>query len=272
MAPVSGETAGLCVLVTRPQPQADEWVQALRARRCDAVALPLLRRVAAQGGAAVAQAWAGLCSAAPPSLAMFVSPGAVSAFMAARPAATGWPAGVRAAATGPGTSAALRGAGLPPEMIVEPDAQAGQYDAEALWRQLAVEDWRGRAVLLVRGEGGRDWLSAQWRAAGATVMPVDAYRREAPAWSAAEQAQAAQAVREPARHLWLFSSSQAVAQLPGLMPGAGWGQAHSLATHPRIAEAARAAGFGQVAECRPLVDEVARWVAAAAGSLQSSAP
>jgi uroporphyrinogen-III synthase len=53
--------------------------------------------------------------------------------------------------------------------------------------------------------------------------------------------------------IWLFSSSEAIAHLP---IGLDWGQARALATHPRIAQAAREAGFGQVLQSRPALPEV----------------
>ena len=50
----------------------------------------------------------------------------------------------------------------------------------------------------------------------------------------------------PESHLWLFSSSEAVANLQALAPAADWSRSAALASHPRIAQAARAAGFGRV--------------------------
>ncbi|MEG2631782.1 MAG: uroporphyrinogen-III synthase, partial [Comamonas sp.] len=41
------------------------------------------------------------------------------------------------------------------------------------------------------------------------------------------------------------------------LPGTDWRQARALATHPRIAAAARQAGFGLVQECRPSLNDVA---------------
>ena len=57
--------------------------------------------------------------------------------------------------------------------------------------------------------------------------------------------------------LWLLSSSQALEHLCAALPGQDWRQARALATHPRIAQAARNAGFGEVRECRPALADVA---------------
>jgi uroporphyrinogen-III synthase len=61
-----------------------------------------------------------------------------------------------------------------------------------------------------------------------------------------------EALAAPGAHVWLFSSSEAVSVLAAqAVPGASWASARAIATHPRIAESARAAGFGQVSLARP---------------------
>ena len=47
------------------------------------------------------------------------------------------------------------------------------------------------------------------------------------------------ALARPAEHRWLFSSSEAVGQLRRLAPQADWGRSKALASHPRIAQAAK---------------------------------
>lgn len=241
------------VLVTRPAAQAADWVHALAARGLDAVALPLLGIEGAPDPQAVRDAWRGL---AQHRLVVFVSPNAVEQFMALRPAGLAWPAGTLAGSPGPGTTRVLEAAGVPAAQIVAPAAEAAQFDSESLWQQLAPHDWRGASVLVVRGESGRDWLADTLRAHGASLDFVCAYRRAAPRLDAAQRAALAQAQAEPARHLWLFSSSEAIAQLQALAPGGWTAQALALATHPRIAERAHAAGFAQVWASRPEQDAV----------------
>ena len=165
------------VLVTRPAAQAVEWTRALCASGIDAVALPLIAIGAAPDAGAVRAAWNALGTQ---RLAVFASPNAAERFFALRPAAAGWPDGVRAASIGPGTSAALLRLGVPAAQLVEPDRGAAQFDSEALWERLAGDDWRGARVLLVRGDGGREWLADTLRARGAEVAAVCAYRRAAP--------------------------------------------------------------------------------------------
>jgi len=239
------------LLVTRPQPQADEWVAALRARGVPALALPLIE-IEPDADAAAA-AWLALDAQ---RLVVFVSPNGVQSFFAQRPASGHWPAERWAAATGPGTSRALRAAGVPSEAILEPSHDAVQFDSEALWRRLQPMAWRGQRVLVVRGDGGRDWLAERLREQGAEVAFVQAYRRSAPRLDGALRTRLDALRAAPARHAWLFSSSQAVVHLQQLMPQSDWSAGCALATHPRIADTLREAGFGAVWSVRPTLDAV----------------
>lgn len=250
------------VLVTRPQPQADEWVRQLRAQGIDAHALPLLGIDEAPDASALHDAWAALVNlgaAARPTHVMFVSPNAVNAFFEAAPGGSSWPADVCAGGPGPGTARALRACGVPADLVREPAEHSAQFDAEALWAALQAReggDWRARHVLIVRGDGGRETLADHLRAAGAEVRYLQAYARGAPVLDAPARALLARAQAEPTGHLWLFSSSQAIGELKAMAPGADWSAARALASHPRIAATARALGFGRVGEVRPAFDAV----------------
>lgn len=250
------------LLVTRPQPQADEWVAALRAHGVAAHALPLLQ-IVPESDPAATDAWRSLSAH---GLVVFVSPGCVQSFFALRPPTASWPAGTSAGATGPGTAQALRDAGVPATSIIEPPRDAEQFDSEALWRRLEPQSWQGQRVLVVRGDGGRDWLADRLREQGAEVTFVQAYRRTLPSLSQPQHALLAAALGAPARHCWLFSSSQAVEHLRQLAPQSDWSSGCAMATHPRIASTLRSAGFGSVWPVRPTVDAV---VAAWTRSIQS---
>jgi uroporphyrinogen-III synthase len=88
------------------------------------------------------------------------------------------------------------------------------------------------------------------------VAFVAAYHRAAPRFDAAQRQLLDAANANPAGHLWLFSSSQAIVHLVAASPGAAAPAAHALATHPRIAQQARDCGFGVVHEARPTLDAV----------------
>jgi uroporphyrinogen-III synthase len=242
-------------IVTRPVAQAAGWVQALQALGLQASALPLIGIAALDDDAALRSAWAALPAQA---LVMFVSANAVQHFFAARPPGMTWPVAVLAGSTGPGTSAALLAAGVPAGQLVAPAEDATVFDTETLWAtRLQALPWAGRQVLVVRGEDGRDWLADTLRGHGAEVDFVAAYRRLPPRLDAAGQALLAAAQATPAGFLWLFSSSEAVQHLRDLAPATDWAAARALASHPRIADSARQAGFGSVLLTPPHPEAVA---------------
>jgi uroporphyrinogen-III synthase len=89
-----------------------------------------------------------------------------------RAMAAPWPAGVRTAAVGPATAAALELLGATPPPVAAPFA-----GADALWEALSPMDaWPDRRVLVLTTPGGRTTLIDGLRAAGANVSAVDAYR------------------------------------------------------------------------------------------------
>jgi uroporphyrinogen-III synthase len=188
---------------------------------------------------------------------MFVSANAVRAFFAVRP--DGAMFAPRAWATGAGTQAALVSAGV--RQIDAPPPDAPQFDSEALWQIVQAQCAKGDRVLIVRGGEagspgvtGRDWLADQLAARGVQVDQLLAYVRARPAFTAQERALATAAANDGS--VWLFSSSQAIANLRESLPGAGWSKARAVATHPRIAQSARDAGFGVVCVSRPPMDAV----------------
>jgi uroporphyrinogen-III synthase len=241
------------VIVTRPRAQAAPWVRALQAQGLQATALPLIDIAAAPDASAVVQAWHRLRST---DFVMFVSANAVDQFFALRPSGASWPAGLQAGSTGAGTTAALSRCGVPSQAIVQP-ARGEPSESEALWRQLSGQAWEGRRILVVRGEEGRNWLAQRFGQAGAAVEFLVAYQRRMPVLDEAEAALLAAALSDPVGHVWLFSSSEAVVHLCRLSPQADWSAGRAVATHARIAAAARAAGFAQVLEVAPQLEAVA---------------
>jgi uroporphyrinogen-III synthase len=252
------------LIVVRPREQAEDWVAALQALGVAARALPLIDIRPAPQPKRVAAAFVAISSAAATAwddesaqpVVVFVSPNAVDGCFAALEGAA-WPAHAWAAATGPGTIAALRAAGVGDARIVGPSPEAGTFDSEALWRRVESWAWQARPVWIVRGNGGRDWLANRLTAAGARVSFVQAYERARPRLDETGRALLAAVCAEPAGWTWLFSSSEAIDNLHGLAPAADWRGARALATHPRIAERAKALGFGSVVVVSPTPEAVA---------------
>lgn len=261
------------VIVTRPEPDAGLWVRQLAEAGLAAEALPLIEIAALSSPAdaqALARAWDALDGY---DACMFVSGHAVHHFFRQkRP----FSPALRFMAPGPGTVAALRGAGVPAGQIDAPAPDAVQFDSEALWQVIGRRHWQGRRVLVVRGQGagaqgatsGRDWLSRQWREAGAQVDFVGAYQRRAPALAPAQIERARLASADGS--VWLFSSSEALANLAGLaeLRGIDWRRARAVATHPRIVQAVQAAGWGVVAASRPALGDIRQALGALQGSLE----
>lgn len=265
------------VIVTRPERDAAGWVQALQAHGLQAEALPLIGIATLPETPVLQQVWREIGTYA---ALMFVSGNAVDGFFSSHRAAAlvqkaqAAPdsiatSGPRFLAPGPGTVAALRRAGLPEALIDAPAADAGQFDSEALWAVVGQRPWQGRRVLIVRGQGagqdpqaggaGRDWLAQQFTAAGAEVEMVAVYQRRAPLFTDAQRQRIAAAAHDGS--VWLLSSSEALAHLPA----GDWSRARAVATHPRIAEAARAAGWGVVVQSRPEIADIV-------GSIESMPP
>ena len=214
------------VIVTRPAHDAQRWVMDLLAVGLEAAALPLINIGPLDDRSAMISAWQRLGDYVG---VMFVS------------------------------------ANVQPGRIDMPEPQARQFDSEALWQVVAPQVHRGERVLIVRGGDnasvgagspgvGRDWLARRLVDRGAAVDFVVAYQRMAPDFSAHESSLARAAAADGS--VWLFSSSQAIANLTALLPSQRWSSARALVTHPRIAQAATAAGFGVVQESTPLFSEV----------------
>jgi uroporphyrinogen-III synthase len=254
----------MLVLVTRPSREAQSWLQALKTAGHDAVALPLIEITPVADVQPLTRAWLQISRY---QAVMFVSANAVDFFFAAKPQSI--PAmfseggsSIRAWATGPGTAQALIRAHADAAWIDTPKPDSLQFDSEALWAEVQGQVAAGSKLLIVRGEeasnqaqgSGRDWLAQQIQAVDGSVEFVVAYHRRVPAFTQAQCDMVPVASTDGS--VWLFSSSQAVANLVDSFPALCWAQARAIATHPRIAQTARSHGFGVVCESRPTLVEV----------------
>jgi uroporphyrinogen-III synthase len=257
----------LRAIVTRPGQEADAWAAQIQRNGIEAVALPMIEIVAVPDRSQLAQVWKDLGSY---DALMFVSSNAASHFFAARPTelASPWVSGNKAPrtwVTGPGSRAALLAQGVPANHIDMPAPTAQSLDSEALWLQVQAQIQAGTRILIVRGDKaleaadtpapaspsgqGRDWLAVQLQGRGAQVDYVVAYARRPPQWTAEQRAIVAQSLQ--GKDVWVWSSAEALGNLLAAFPGQTWAGAKAVATHARIAQAARLAGFGKVALARP---------------------
>ena len=277
------------VIVTRPETDAQAWLDAIQKAGHEAVYLPLIEIGPAPDAQTVDLAWQQWPRW---QAVMFVSAQAVRMFFAQRPMQPG----PRYWATGPGTRQALIEAGVAAHYIDAPNADSAQFDSEALWQVVSPSLKKQAPVLIVRGNEdalvsipplnanvnanvnpnlntspnsnsnssnkqpvnpqgvGRDWLAQQIIQAGASVEFVVAYSRRPPQWSVPQLDIAKQAAFDGS--VWCFSSSQAVLHLQAQLPNVQWNRACCVATHTRIAQAARDVGFVHVVQTRPVLSDV----------------
>jgi uroporphyrinogen-III synthase len=181
-------------------------------------------------------------------LAIFVSPNAVHAvrkLLGGR-----WPAGVRIGAVGAATRAAVLD-----ELDVAEDAviAPGNDDSgsEAFWSAWQASGLSAPHVLLLRAEGGRDWLAERFAEAGAAIELLAVYTRRAAPLPAGAQQELRVCIESHEAVATVFSSSEAVAaideQLRPIAGAAAFLRAgDAIATHARIAQRLRAAGYANV--------------------------
>ena len=134
------------------------------------------------------------------------------------------------------------------------DDDVARFDSEALFAAIdasfGAAPLEGKRVLIVRGDGGREWLAERLREGGVEVETVAAYRRLAPepsiAWSRVHDCWRRTACG-------LITSSEGVRNLDELAHQhlnageiAQLKRATLVAPHPRIAQTARGLGFDSI--------------------------
>jgi uroporphyrinogen-III synthase len=234
------------VVITRPRAQADELARAVAALGRTPVVLPLLEISPLDDQSVLAATLARLADYA---LVAFVSPNAIdAAFEHVRQ----WPAQVTLAVLGEGSRAALarHGVSAAGATIVSPPDPA-HSDSEHLLATLDLPAFAGRRVLIVRGENGRELMAEAFRAAGALVETVAAYRRGVPALTPELAATLRSLLAQP--NDWIITSSEALRGLLDLLQQLDPDQAvaqmqhqHLIVPHARIAETARALGLARI--------------------------
>jgi uroporphyrinogen III methyltransferase / synthase len=155
-------------------------------------------------------------------------------------------AGVRVAAVGPATAAALRERGIEPDVVPERSTQEGLLDA--------MGEVAGRRVLVATAEGAREVLEEGLRAGGADVTAVTLYR------SVAEPVDVEAVV---SCDLVTFTSSSTVTNVLSALSAAERRALRAISIGPVTSATLRDAGVEPVAEAEPhdvdgLVDCVLR--------------
>ncbi|MDR0577473.1 MAG: uroporphyrinogen-III synthase [Candidatus Accumulibacter sp.] len=227
------------ILVTRPAGQAGELASLIAARGAEAICFPLVDVAPPRSWRAVDSAIERLEAFA---LAIFVSPNAAAFGLARALSLRPWPAGLAAAAVGPGTGKLLSEAGIGKVIVPR-----GRYDSEALLslEPLSEERLAGQAVLILRGNGGRELLPEALRARGARVECVMCYRRVRPR----DGSEIVSLLRNSALDAIILSSSEGLRNLLRLLDTDSRDRLLAVPVfvpHRRIAEEAARLGLSRV--------------------------
>jgi uroporphyrinogen-III synthase len=237
-------------VVTRPATQAAALARRIESLGRQAIVFPLLDIQPLQDTTVLRHTLAALDRYA---MVAFISPNAIDAAFSAAP---DWPKtvpeGSPLAVMGQGSRAALARHGLTSDnrQIISP-RNPHRTDSETLLEALELDTLRGKRVLILRGETGRELLGDALRAAGVEVDQVAAYRRLPPDWDAARAIWLRQLLAQEVD--WVVTSSEALRILLEWVQDAG-GEAgvaalqrqRLFAPHRRIVESARQIGISHV--------------------------
>lgn len=234
---------GQCVLVTRPAGHAAELCRALAERGADVIEAPAIE-IAPPADEATLDA--ALERIAEFDWLVLTSPNGVEAVrkrLAARGRDARALAGVKLAALGQATAAALQAGGLRADLV------PGEFTTAALGQALVAQGLAGRRVLLARSDIAPPDLAETCRQAGAQVAEVIAYRTRCPAGlpRAAEEA-----LRKGCVDWIVFTSASTVKNFLAMVEEADRLRSCRLAAiGPVTAQALRRAGLEPVVVATP---------------------
>ncbi|HEY8101216.1 MAG TPA: uroporphyrinogen-III synthase [Burkholderiaceae bacterium] len=234
------------VVITRPLAQAGAFAQRVMELGRQAVVFPLLEIHRLADTSLLQAALADIDSYA---MVSFVSPNAIDASFAIRQS---WPTHVALSVMGDGSRRTLAEHGINSQThtIISPQ-DPEQTDSQTLLDALDLSALRGKKVLIIRGESGRELLADALRDAGALVTQVAAYRRTAPELDAAGCSRLQKLIDTP--NDWMITSSEALRilvqmarQISGDDGVVKMQQQKIIVPHARIAETAKMLGFNDI--------------------------
>ena len=221
---------GLQVLVTRPAAQSGALAGAIEAAGGFVRSFPALAILPPQDPSAACAALDRLPGCA---LAIVTSANVVALLRPWLAARGGWPDGVGCLAIGGASARAVRELGVP----VAHDTPGALRSEELLATpELAAGCVRGRRVVILRGEGGRELLGAELGRRGAEVVIAELYRRAPP--PDVDPQRLAGWLRDGAIDIITASSNESLTNLFDLLDARG---RESLLSTPLLVVSARAA-------------------------------
>jgi uroporphyrinogen-III synthase len=227
--------AGLGILITRPARQSAGLAQKVAALGGMPIIFPAIAILPPADPMALGRAHAALATY---DIAIFVSANAVEY---GAPDPRRWPERLVVLAPGPGTAEALATVGIAGARI-----PVTTFDSEGLLALPELADVKGKRVLILRGDGGREHLGGTLRARGAEVDHVACYRRDKPQTGIGGLAEAFRAGRIDAVTI---TSSEGLDNLWTLADAAvrgAWRARPTFVPHARIAACARDLGLSVI--------------------------
>jgi uroporphyrinogen-III synthase len=240
------ELASRPVVITRPLAQAGTFAAQVTAIGRMPVIFPLLE-IAPVADSAELQRVLSLLERY--ALVVFVSPNAVDA---AFQFISSWPQAVAVGIVGDGSRLALQRHGVDDaHATIHAPRNSERMDSEELFKSLNLDALRGKHVLIVRGQAGRDFLTDMLRTSQVEVDHVTAYQRLLPQIDAERAAHLRSLI--DAGSEWVVTSSEALRNLRQITAEA-LGQDYVaklqrneiIVSHQRIAETAHSLGFSHV--------------------------
>jgi uroporphyrinogen-III synthase len=235
---VSGRLEGLGVVLTRPRAAAEALARPLEAEGARVFIFPALAIEPLAASPALESLLARLAGV---DGAIFVSANAVEHGLAMATRNGPWPAKLRVLAIGEATAEALRNSGIA-QVISPPE----RHDSEGLLALPQLQAVRGQAIIVFRGEGGRERIKETLEERGARVEYAECYRRVRPQ---ADARGLAEAWRRGEVHAVSALSAETLRNFVAMMgPAAGdLGSATLVVPHPAIAAEPDARRFARVA-------------------------
>ena len=245
--PVHPSLRGRNVVLARPAGQADFLRDSLLALGAEVTLFPGMEIVPCSESAGTAQALSALDQVA---WAIFVSGNAVRHGLAAIARHGKWPAGLRCAAVGAATAAALEAAGHGP--VLRP---LETEDSEGLLANPAWGPLEGRRIVIFRGQGGRETLATGLSARGAHVRYAEVYRRALPTQDPAPLRAALQERRVDCICALSAETLHNLFSVLGEASHARLRETCWVVPHPRVAVAARELGIACLLEAPGSADD-----------------
>jgi len=168
-----GELDNLCIMVTRPEHQADHLCELIEREGGRALRFPVLEILEPEDSAALLAIVDRLEDF---DLAVFISPNAVNKAMNLIKSRRALPKGLKFASVGKSSAKELRNyLGREPDFFPK-----RKFNSEALLAMDEMQEVRGQRVVIFRGDGGREYLGDTLSGRGAEVVYANAYRRGRP--------------------------------------------------------------------------------------------